>query len=152
MDSSPHVDIRVTQRLSAPADRVFDAWLDPDIAGKWLFATAWRPLSRAEIDARKGGSFCLADGKGADYTGVYIEIARPRRLVFTLNLDNSPRVVTRVTAEIRPLKSGCELRLVHEGVPLVQAGPIENRWTGMLYGLGEMLESRGRALPVSAAS
>jgi uncharacterized protein YndB with AHSA1/START domain len=144
--------IRLTQRYSAPPERVFDAWLDPETAGRWLFATAWRPLSRVEIDARAGGPYRLVDGKGAEYAGQYVEIARPRRLVFTLTLDNSPRVVTRVTAGIRPLKSGCELRLVHEDVPLVHAGPVENRWTGLLYGLGELLESRGRALSVSAAS
>jgi uncharacterized protein YndB with AHSA1/START domain len=140
MDTSPHIDIRVAQHLNARADRVFNAWLDPDVAGKWLFATAWRPMSRVEIDARKGGSFCLADGKGAEYTGVYMEVVPPRRLVFTLSMENRPKVVTRVIAEIVPLKAGCELRLVHENVPAVHLSRVENRWTGMLYGLGETLK------------
>lgn len=144
--------VRVTQRYSASPERVFDAWLDPDSAGRWLFATAWRPLSRVEIDARRGGPYRLVDGKGAEFAGSYIEIARPRRLVFTLAMENSPRIVTRVTAEIEPLKSGCELRLVHEDVPPDQAGRTENRWTGILYGLGETLKARARVRSVSAAS
>lgn len=152
MDMAPLVKIRVRQRFNASPDRVFDAWLDPTVAARWLFATALRPMSRVEIDARKGGSYCLADGKGAEYRGTYIEIARPRRLVFTLSIENSPRVVTRVSAELRPLKSGCELRLVHENVPLGQAGRTESRWAGILYGLGKTLDALGRAQSVSAAS
>lgn len=145
MGTAPHTEIRVTQRYRASPERVFDAWLNPKRAGKWLFATAWRPMSRVEIDARTGGLYRLTDRMGCDYNGMYIEITRPRRLVFTLAMENSSRVVTRVTAEIEPLKSGCELRLVHEDVPLDQAGRTENRWTGILYGLGETLKARGRA-------
>ena len=132
--------VRVTQRYSATPERVFDAWLDRKTVGRWLFATAWRPMSCVEMVARKGGPYRLADGKGAEYTGRYIEMVRPRRLVFTLVMENSPRVVTRVNAEIVPLETGCELRLVHENVPAVQASRVENRWTGMLYGLGETLK------------
>jgi len=39
-----HSTIRVTRRYSAPPDRAFDAWLHPAVAGKWLFATASRPI------------------------------------------------------------------------------------------------------------
>jgi len=67
-------------------------------------------------------------------------------------MENSPRVVTRVTAEIRPLKSGCELKLAHEDVPPSQASRTEGRWAGILYGLGETLNARGRARSVSAVS
>ena len=144
--------VRLTQRYGAPPERVFDAWLDPETAGRWLFATAWRPMRKVEIDARKGGPYCLVDGRGVEYAGRYIEIARPRRLVFTLSMENSPRVVTRVTAEIRPLKSGCELRLAHEDVPPGQASGTEGRWAGILHGLGETLKARGRPRSVSAAS
>jgi uncharacterized protein YndB with AHSA1/START domain len=143
MDIAPSVEIRITQRFDAPPDRVFDAWLDPKRAGKWLFATASCPMSRVTIDARVGGSFSFVDGKvgeAVEHSGEYLEIVRPRRLVFTLAMENSPRVVTRVTAEIAPLKSGCKLRLVHENVPPEQASRTENRWLGILYGLGEMLE------------
>lgn len=142
----------VTQRYNAPPERVFDAWLDPETAGRWLFATAWHPMRRVEIDARKGGPYRLVDGGGAEYTGRFVEIARPRRLVFTLSMENSPRVVTRVTAEIRPLKSGCELRLLHGDVPAGQASGTEGRWAGLLYGLGETLNARDRTRSVSAAS
>jgi hypothetical protein len=50
-----------------------------------------------------------------------------------------------VTAEISPLKTGCELALTHENVPPDRADRTEARWTGVLYGLDETLKSlRGR--------
>ncbi|HEY7656838.1 MAG TPA: SRPBCC family protein [Burkholderiales bacterium] len=133
--------VRVTQRYSATPERVFDAWLDRKTAGRWLFATAARPISRVRIDARPGGAFQFVErGAGCDlvHAGEYVVIARPRRLVFTL----SERKV-RVRVEIVPQGRGCELTLVEERTPLEQASGIEGRWAGMLYGLGTMLRERG---------
>lgn len=83
--------IRITRRFSAPPEHVFDAWLDPEVAGRWLFATASRPMTHVEIDARVEGSFCFAeqrDGETIEYTGEYVEIVPHRRLVFTLSMED----------------------------------------------------------------
>lgn len=136
--------VRVTSEFDAPPERVFDAWLDPGIAGKWLFATATRPAARVAIDARVGGAFRFEegyDGGRVQHAGVYVVIDRPRRLVFTLSGVKRPRNVTRVCVEIAALDSGCELTLVHENVPQDRAIRTENRWTGMLYGLGKTVDS-----------
>jgi uncharacterized protein YndB with AHSA1/START domain len=136
--------ICVTCRYDAPSARVFDAWLDPEVAGRWFFATASRPMAHVEIDARVDGAFCFVDRRDdeiARYTGEYVEIVPHRRLVFKLSLENRPHVVTRVTVEIVPLKNGCELTLTHENVPLDHAEHIEGRWTGILYGLGVTLDA-----------
>jgi uncharacterized protein YndB with AHSA1/START domain len=137
--------VRVARRFRAPPERVFRAWLEPDLAGRWLFATASQPMTEVDIDPRVGGAFRFAahrrDGT-TEHAGRYVEIVPPRRLKFTLALGHRPRVVTRVTAEINPLERGCELALVHEDVPADRAGELEARWTGILYGLGEMLASR----------
>jgi uncharacterized protein YndB with AHSA1/START domain len=135
--------IRVSRRFSAPPDRVFDAWLDPEVAGKWLFATASRPMARVAIDARVKGSFRLVErrgcaGKDVEYSGEYVEIAPPRRLVFTLSAVN-PRDITRVSVELAPVETGCELVLTHENVAADDASRTEGRWTGILYGLGVCL-------------
>jgi uncharacterized protein YndB with AHSA1/START domain len=145
--AEPHAAIRVTSRFSAPPARVFDAWLDPAVAGRWLFATALRPMTHVEIDARVGGSFRFAerrDGGIIERTGEYIEIVPRRRLVFTLSLEDHPQVITRATVEITPLKTGCELTLVHEDVPSDCADDTETRWTGILYGRGVTLDTRSR--------
>jgi uncharacterized protein YndB with AHSA1/START domain len=143
--------IRVTSRFRAAPERVFNAWLDPELAGRWLFATASRPMQHVRIDARVAGSFHIAEqrnGNGAGHTGEYVEIVPRRRLVFMLRMEDHPHVRTRVTVEIAPLKSGSELTLTHENVPPEQATETEGRWTGILYGLGLMLSSRaGRNEP-----
>jgi uncharacterized protein YndB with AHSA1/START domain len=138
--------IRLARRFSAPAEHVFRAWLDPDVAGRWLFATALH-RSDANIDPRVGGSFRFAerlDGRRTEHAGRYLEIVPHRRLVFTLALPDRPRAVTRVTAEISPLRTGCELALTHEHVPPDRAHETEARWTGVLYGLGETLRAPRR--------
>ena len=140
--------IRVTRRFRAPRERVFRAWLEPEVASRWLFATALDPMPEVEIDPRVGGSFRFADrrnGTRIEHAGRYLEIVPHRRLVFTLAVGDRPRVLTRVIAEISPLKTGCELALIHEDVPANRADEAEARWLGLLYGLDETLSLPQRA-------
>jgi uncharacterized protein YndB with AHSA1/START domain len=142
MDTAPFIEIRVTQQFSAPADRVFDAWLDRETAGNWLFATASRPAMRVTIDARVGGAFRVVERSGGmdvEYAGEYVEIARPRRLVFTLSGWKYSQNSARVTVGIVPQVAGCELTLTHDSVLPGHAGRVEGHWAGMLYGLATML-------------
>lgn len=135
--------IQVKRRYRAPPARVFAAWLDPGIAGSWLFATALCPMARAEIDARVGGTFRFVEregGRGTEYAGRFTEIVAHRRLSFTLSLGQLPHVDTRVTVDIIPIRNGCELSVTHENVPHDHASQLEGRWTGILYGLGETLD------------
>jgi uncharacterized protein YndB with AHSA1/START domain len=122
-EAQRHAVICVTRRYDAPSARVFDAWLDPDVAGRWLFATASRPMAQVEIDARVGGSFRFVDGRDDEISGEYIEIVPHRRLVFTLSMEKLPHVVARVTVEIAALEKGCELTLTHENVPQLTSSP-----------------------------
>ena len=143
----------VTQRYRASPQRVFDAWLDPRQAVRWLFATASRPAARVAINARTGGSFCFVERRGGseiEHAGEYLEIARPRRLVFTLSEGSNGS--TRVSVEIVPVESGAEVTLVHERLPREQAERLEGRWSGMLYGLGTLLSSKARGSRMGPAA
>ena len=142
-EKQPRRTLRAARRYSASPARVFDAWLDPAVARQWLFATASHPLAYIEIDARVKGSFCFVDRQdavdGTRYTGEYLEITPPQRLVFTLSVAKF--VETRVTVVIAPLAKGCRLTLLHENVPRDHASTMHGRWTGILFGLGAMLDS-----------
>ena len=144
--SAPPAAIRVARRFRAPAERVFHAWLEPEPAGRWLFATAFEPMTDVEIDPRVGGSFRLAerrDNRRAEHAGRYVEIVPHRRLVHPRH-DGSPARRYARDGRDQSLRTGCELALTHENVPPDRAGETEARWTGVLYGLGETLNSLPR--------
>lgn len=137
--------VRVGYRYDATVARVFDAWLDPDSAGRWLFATASRPMTHAEIDARVGGAFCFTDGRDGDnirYRGEYLQIDRYRRIAFTLAIERHPDLITDVAVAFATSTRGCTLNLIHCGLPPDLADYMEGRWTGILYGLGATLDCR----------
>src|SRR5262249_60976491 len=60
IDAEQQISARVTRRFRASPERVFDAWLDPKTARKWLFAKAAGQNGSAEIDGRVGGGFYIA--------------------------------------------------------------------------------------------
>ena len=135
--------MHVSRRNDFPPDRVFDA-LDPDEARRFLFATSTGQMLRAEIEPRVGGTFNFTDrrdGVDVEHIGEYLEIDRPRRLVFTFHTERGSTDLSRVTVAIVPLGSGCELTLTHEIDPKwaqykdrTQAG-----WTMILEALGKAL-------------
>jgi uncharacterized protein YndB with AHSA1/START domain len=142
MKIEKRASVRVTHRFTASAERVFDAWLDPQKAGKWLFATPSGQMVRVEIEARVGGAFCFTDrreGEDVEHIGEYLEIDRPRRLVFTFTVPIYSQESTRVTVDIVPQGAGCELTLTHEGVLPDYASRTEAGWTGILDRLAATL-------------
>ncbi len=88
----------MTRRFDATPERVFDAWVDPALAVRWLFATAMRPLAHAAIDARVGGGYILIDRDsrpGIRRFGTYLRLDRPSHLAFTLTTDDRPGAASR---------------------------------------------------------
>ncbi len=70
MTADSRIFVRVTRRFDASAERVFDAWLGPAKASRFLFATPAGQMVRADIDARVGGrSPRLARGRGLSAGG-----------------------------------------------------------------------------------
>jgi uncharacterized protein YndB with AHSA1/START domain len=144
MKKQEGVSVTVTHRFFASAERVFDAWLDPEKACKFLFVTATGEMVRTEIDARVGGRFMIVErraGEDVAHVGTYLELDRPRRLVFTLSVPKYSQDEDRICIEIKPLGSGCELTLTHELRPAMAdvLGRAEAGWRGILEILAEQL-------------
>ncbi|SER80789.1 Uncharacterized conserved protein YndB, AHSA1/START domain [Nitrosomonas sp. Nm51] len=113
------MSVRVTRRFDFPAEQVFDAWLDPDKVGKFLFKTPDGVMTQVEINACVGGKFFIAEKREeseVEHVGEYLEIDRPHRLVFTFGVPRYSEEMTVVTIDITSEGDGCELNLLHEGV------------------------------------
>jgi uncharacterized protein YndB with AHSA1/START domain len=143
MVDQSRVTVRVSRRFSASPERVFDAWLNVRSIGKWLFATPAGQMVRAEVEPKVGGRFVLTDrrdGVDVDHVGEYLEIDRPRRLVFSFSVPTYSAEATCVTVEITPAGDGCELVLTHEGVLADYGDRTTGGWTGVLEGLAASLD------------
>jgi uncharacterized protein YndB with AHSA1/START domain len=131
------VEVRVTRRFEASAERVFDAFLDPAKARRFLFTAPGGRIVTCDIDARVGGVLRMVDRRGdedIEHIGKYLEIDRPRRLVFEFAVPKYDPTMTRVTIEIAPHGTGCELTLTHE-VLLGWEEDVTKGWAAILDGL-----------------
>lgn len=122
MSSPGSVYARVTQKFAASPERVFDAWLDTAMIGKFMFGPQLRDeeVVRLILDARAGGTFSFVvrrQGQEIDHIGRYEVIDRPRRLVFTWSIAPEPIDASRVEIDIVPDGAGCTLTLTHELAP-----------------------------------
>ena len=150
----------------APAERVFDAWLTPNQAARFLFASQRGNVMHCEIDPRVGGSFIVTDRRPnpdteesfleAQHRGVFVEIERPRRLVFDFSADPYSQVTTRVSIDIVATGTGCDLMLTHNLGDSEEArhnaDQTRRGWNTMLRQLEKVLATRiwGFKIPGSA--
>jgi len=153
MSAKPPVQARVTHRFTVSAERVFDAWLNPEMLGKWMFGCAGykEEIVSMKTDARVGGAFSFIvrrDGNELDHFGKYLEIERPRRIVFTwaacLASDDHAKVdSSRVLIEIVPVGTGAKLTLIHEIHPdwAHFAERAAGSWRKMLEAMAAMFET-----------
>jgi two-component system cell cycle response regulator DivK len=140
--------ISVTRRFEAPAEAVFDSWLQERSVGEWLFATPSGETARVEIEPHVGGRFEIVERRGGEevlHTGRYEEMARPLLLAFTLQVPKYSENEERVRIEITPLPEGCELVLAQTVSPGAPASPerIAQGWETILAALANRLERQG---------
>jgi uncharacterized protein YndB with AHSA1/START domain len=89
---------------------------------RWLCRSAAEAVVRVTAqELRPGGAYRIEidDGAGKHYSlaGEYREVRPPERLVFTWQWAHEPKdLVSVVTAELRAVGSGTEVRLRHEGL------------------------------------
>lgn len=136
------IAVRIERHFDAPPERVFDAWLDPQGAGKWLFATPAGQMVRVEIDPKVGGAYLFVDrrdGKDVEHTGEYLEIERPRRLAFNFRVPKFSNEPTLIVIDFVPSGFGCRLALAHQGVLPEYAARTEEGWKEILEGLARAL-------------
>jgi uncharacterized protein YndB with AHSA1/START domain len=138
--------LRMTRRFDASPERLFDAWTDPRMAHGWLFTTPDSESHSAEIDLRVGGQWKIVDRRGGtDYAaiGEYLEIDRPRRLVFTFGMPQFSPAFNTVTVAIVADGNGALMTLTQEGLPPEHIPPTQDGWSNMFEALSKQVLGGG---------
>jgi uncharacterized protein YndB with AHSA1/START domain len=100
-------------------EKVWHAWTDPQALKRWFGPGGFQPVATAELDVRAGGRYRIEfggpQGNEHEVTGVYREVERPRRLVFTWTWPRTtPERESLVTITLRAVAGGTELVFRHE--------------------------------------
>jgi uncharacterized protein YndB with AHSA1/START domain len=79
-------ELLLTRLIDAPPASVFRCWTEPELIVQWFTPPPWKTI-HAEIDLRAGGASLIVmqgpDGTEMPNHGVYLEVVRNERLVFT---------------------------------------------------------------------
>lgn len=129
--------------MRAPVEKVFDAWLDPEILTKFILPMKGMPEPQVENDPRVGGKFSIimqAGDMSLLHTGEYIKIDRPHTLIFTWVSDHSIEG-SRVSLDFAKLDgSSSEVTLTQVKFMDEQAmRDHEGGWTNILETLDDRL-------------
>lgn len=136
-------EIRISRRLAATPDEVYEAWTDPKSVSQWMIPIPGGSTN-ATLDPRVGGRFhivMMGGGKTYPQDGEYLRLERPRLIEFSWisNATNQQRSV--VTVELVPFgKRETELTLTHRLLPTEEAAQSHHHgWSAALDHLPEVL-------------
>jgi len=143
--------LRLVHIFDAPIERVFAAWTDPEQFKQWMCPAGFR-LDHCELDPRTGGVWRVhgykPDGSPFAKSGVYREVKRPGRLVFTWGHHEDDCFAsmrgheTTVEITFRALGGTTELTLVHGPfVDLTTRNGHNEGWTGCFEKLDAFLDA-----------
>ena len=137
--------VTVKRWIAAPAQQIFDAWLDPASLAEWMRpCSAMDKRSDVKVDAREGGAFEIVmhvPSGPVRHTGVYQTIDAPRRLVFTWNSPHAGQNDSLVTVEFKPDGNVTEVVLTHERLPESAVKGRTGGWTDILENLAKRISA-----------
>jgi uncharacterized protein YndB with AHSA1/START domain len=137
--------VRLRRRMRAEVEQVFDLWTKPDLMVRWMSPFPGVVDCKATCDPRPGGAFSLVMASGdarREVSGTYVEVDRPRRLVFTWVGPLTNNVTTLVTVELNPLGDETDLVVTHERLPTTAIVEGHTRgWGHILDHLAEAVRS-----------
>ena len=125
--------VKLHRVLTAPAERIYRAFLDADAWPKWLPPHGFTAKVHS-MDPKVGGSWRMSftnftNGNSHSFGGKYLELVPGQRLRYTSAFDdpNLPGEMT-TTVTLRKVIGGTEMHVVQEGIPAVI--PVEMCYLG----------------------
>jgi uncharacterized protein YndB with AHSA1/START domain len=140
---APTPTVTVRREIDASAEELFDAWLDPDAIAQWMRPNGIETTT-AVVDARIGGAYEITMGHQSGpllHKGVYREIDRPRRLVFTWSARGPLEPPSLVTVDFNRRGRLTEIVVTHEQLPGDdQIAPVNAGWSQAIERLVELFQ------------
>jgi uncharacterized protein YndB with AHSA1/START domain len=106
-----NLTFKFERTIPAAPGEVFDAWLNPEIAGN-----PWNAADKFILDAKVDGLFYWAL-KGTHHYGRFTEMQRPARMQHTWMSPNTLGQESVVTVTFEKHGEGTLMTLVHSGLP-----------------------------------
>jgi len=150
--------VKISREVDAPIDLVWEMWTDPEQFKKW-YGPKGMTVPSAQMDVVVGGTrkICM-EMRSPDrtmtmwFTGVYKEVSKPGRLVYTESLCDADGVliapqamgmpdgqpdITEVIVELAEAGGKTMMTMTHVGVPEGTAGG--GGWSQAFDKLAELL-------------
>ena len=135
------IDLNLSRTIPAPAERVYDVWLDHTSPGG-----PWHGSKRVILDARVDGLFYHAmewEGKTWSHYGRFIALERGRRIEHTWVSEATQGVESTVTITLEPRGGETLLSLRHSNVPDDKLGrQHEQGWKWITDALADVLAKK----------
>ena len=114
--------VKLHRVFTAPPERVFRAFIDPDALVKWMAPHGFTAKVH-HLDAKVGGTYKMSfsnftTGTSQSFGGTYHEIMPNQLLRYTDQFDdpNLPGQI-EVTIQFHPVSVGTEVHITQSGIP-----------------------------------
>jgi uncharacterized protein YndB with AHSA1/START domain len=124
----------VRRTISASAEELFDAWLDPQAMAIWMRPNSIQ-TTVATVDPRVGGRYEIVMRSATEtypHTGVYRVINRPRQLAFTWISRGTEQRESLVTVDFVARGAATEVVVTHEQLTEGAVPSHTDGWTSAL--------------------
>ncbi len=133
--------LRLVRTIKAPAERIYQCFLDPDAYAKWLPPHGFTGKVH-HMEPKVGGTYRMSfstinRGWTHAFGGVYTELVPNKRIVHTDKFEDPSmgQGQMTVTIDLKPVKDGTEVTIVQAGIPKGQAAE------GAPYGWSQSLDN-----------
>ncbi len=137
-------DITVNRTIPAPADKIYDVWIDPKSPGG-----PWHGAERVIFNPAVDGLYYLAikhEGRIWPHYGRFTKMERPRLVEFTWMSEGTKGAESVVSVTLQQRGDQTDVTLRHAGVPDDELGHQHKEgWTWILNALADALAARRSA-------
>jgi uncharacterized protein YndB with AHSA1/START domain len=141
-------ELTITRVFDAPRELVWRMWTDPAHARRW-WGPRHHPATHLELDARAGGRWRIRltgaeTGRELWQGGVFREVKKPERLVFTFKWDEghgpAEEMLVTITFAEEGGKESKKTRMTFHQTPFVSADEHEGHTEGWNSSFDRMVD------------